>query len=249
MPATDTVSAPALSSASSLDDQARRAAAARAGGVYLLTPDVAAADFEAFVPRCAAALSAGVALLQYRNKLATPGERRRQAVALQVLARRHGALFIVNDDVELAQAIAADGVHLGRDDGDIAAARRQLPRALLGASCYDDLGRAQRAADAGADLLAFGSVFRSTTKPLAVHAPLSLLRSARERFPAQRIVAIGGITAANIATVAACGAHAAAVIGAVFDRTDPAAAVRELQQTFSEGLTDHGSHHDERTTV
>jgi len=229
---------------------ARGAAAARAAGVYLLTPDVAAADFDAFLPRCAAALSAGVALLQYRNKLATPAERRQQALALQGLARRHRALFIVNDDIDLAQAMVADGVHLGRDDGDLAAARARLPQALLGASCYDDLARAQRAVDAGADLLAFGSVFRSATKPQAVHAPLELVRSARERFPAQRIVAIGGITAANIAAVAAAGAHAAAVIGAVFDSSDPAGAVRGLQQAFHEGRIGYEQReHDQRTAV
>lgn len=227
----------------------RRAAAARVGGLYLLTPDVAAADFAESLPRCAAALSAGVALLQYRNKLATPDERRAQATALQSLARRHGALFIVNDDVDLAYALGADGVHLGRDDSDVAAARARLPHALIGASCYDDPARAQRAADAGADMLAFGSVFRSATKPHAVHAPLELLRAARERHPAQRIVAIGGITAANIGAVAAAGAHAAAVIGSVFDAGDPARAVFELQQAFINGITDHGSHHDQSATV
>lgn len=230
----------------------RRALAARVSGLYLLTPDIAAADFAAWLPRCAAALTAGVALLQYRNKHATASERHAQAGVLQALARRHRALFIVNDDVGLAQALGADGVHLGRDDGDIAAARARLPHALVGASCYDDLARAQRAADAGADLLAFGSVFRSATKPHAVHAPLELLRTARERFPAQRIVAIGGISAANIGTVAAAGAHAAAVIGAVFesgDGSDPARAVRELQQAFTNGLTDHGSRYDQSATV
>lgn len=224
--------------------------AARAAGVYLLTPDVRAADFDAFLPRCAAALSAGAALLQYRNKLATAAERRPQALALQALARRHRALFIVNDDVGLAQDICADGVHLGRDDGELSTARARLPGMLLGASCYDDPARAQRAADAGADLLAFGAVFASGTKPQAVRAPLELLRAARERFPAQRIVAIGGISAANIASVAAAGAHAAAVIGTVFERSDPAAAVRELQQAFNEGRIRYEQReHDQRTAV
>lgn len=227
----------------------RRAAAARVNGVYLLTPDIAGAQFAAWLPRCGAALAAGVALMQYRNKAASPAERRAQAATLHALACRHRTLFIVNDDVDLAQALGADGVHLGRDDADIAAARARLPHALVGASCYDDLARAQRAADAGADLLAFGSVFRSGTKPHAVHAPLGLLRTARERFPAQRIVAIGGIDVANIAAVAAAGAHAAAVIGAVFDGSDAARAIHELQHAFTNGLTDHGSQHDQPATV
>jgi thiamine-phosphate pyrophosphorylase len=165
---------------------------------------------------------------------------------LQTLAWRHGALFVVNDDIDLAIELEADGVHLGRDDGDIAMARTRLPRQLLGVSCYNDLQRARRAVDAGADLLAFGSVFASVTKPAAVRASLGMLRDARERFPQQRVIAIGGIDATNIGSVSTAGAHAAALISAVFDAGDPGQAVRTLQKEFNEGLIQHDT---QRTAV
>ena len=217
----------------------RRSLADRVAGVYLLTPDTGSGDFDAMAARFRAAVAAGIALVQYRNKRAAASERRAQARELLGLARRHGALFIVNDDLDLAVEIGADGVHLGREDGDIAAARCRLPHQLLGVSCYNDLEHARRAVDAGADLLAFGSVFASATKPAAVRAPLSLLRDARERFPQQHVIAIGGIDATNIGTVSAAGAHAAALISAVFDAGDPGLAVRNLQQEFNEGLIQH----------
>jgi len=212
--------------------------AARLARVYLLTPEVDAADFASLNARLDAMLAAGGSAVQYRSKAADAGERAAQARAVQAVARAHRALFIVNDDVELAAALSADGVHLGRDDGDLAAARARLPGALLGASCYDDAARAARAVEAGADVLAFGAVFESSTKPHAVRAPLALLATARARWPAQRIVAIGGIDAGNIRQVAAAGAHAAAIIGAAFATADPVRAVRELQTAFDSGKID-----------
>lgn len=220
------------------DSTARRAARLnRVGGVYLLTPDAAAHAWDTVLDAVARALAGGVGLVQYRNKSAAPHERAAQARAVQALARRQDALFIVNDDVALAAELDADGVHLGRDDGDLTAARARLPAALIGASCYDDLARAERAVAAGVDLLAFGSVAPSTTKPDAVRAPLQLLGDARTRWPAQRIIAIGGIDAGNIAAIAAAGAHAAAVISAIFGVADPAAASARLQAAFSQGQT------------
>jgi thiamine-phosphate pyrophosphorylase len=224
----------------------RRALAERVTGVYLLTPDTGPGDFEAMAARFEAAVAAGVAIVQYRNKAASAADRRAQARVLQALARKHEALFVVNDDIDLAIQLEADGVHLGRDDGDIAVARQRLPRQLLGVSCYNDLEHAQRAFDAGADLLAFGSVFASVTKPAAVRASLGLLRDARERFPQQRVIAIGGIDATNIGSVSAAGAHAAALISAVFDAGDPGQAVHSLQKEFKEGLIQHDT---QRTAV
>ncbi len=225
-------------------DRARLAA--RVAGTYLLTPDVDAAAFSAMRARLDVALAAGVSVFQYRNKRVDAAERRAQARSLLELARAHGALFIVNDDIDLALEVGADGVHLGRDDGDIATARERLPHGLLGVSCYNDFARAESAVAAGADVIALGSVFASGTKPQAVRAPLDLLGRARERFAGQRIVAIGGIDASNIRSVSAAGAHAAALISAVFDAVDPGAAVRRLQNAFHEGQIEHDS---QRTTV
>jgi thiamine-phosphate pyrophosphorylase len=246
-----TAAAEAAVSASTDPPLERQALGRRLRGVYLLTPDANAEAFDAIAHTCRAAVATGVAAVQYRNKTATAPERRAQASALQAIVRPFGALLIVNDDLALALDIGADGVHLGRDDGDLARARKALPFGLLGASCYDDLDRAAAAVAHGADVLAFGSVFPSSTKPHAVRAPLALLGAARARFPAQRIVAIGGIDTAGIGAVAAAGAHAAAVISAVFEAAEPAAAARQLQLEFSrhQHPEDTVAHDGQRTAV
>ena len=118
-------------------------------GLYAITPDVLATD--ALTRLVERALAGGIAMLQYRNKLADAALRAEQAQALLRLTRAAGVPLIINDDVALAAAIDADGAHVGRDDVDIAAARRTLPAKLLGASCYDRLDAARRAIDAGAD--------------------------------------------------------------------------------------------------
>jgi thiamine-phosphate pyrophosphorylase len=132
--------------------------------------------------------------------------------------------LIVNDDIELARIVGADGVHLGRDDASIDAARAVLGAgALIGVSCYDDLSRALTAERAGASYVAFGSFFASEVKPGAVRAPIDLLRRARMAL-ALPIVAIGGITADNAAQLVASGADAVAVISALFHAADSRAA-------------------------
>lgn len=208
----------------------------RLRGVYLLSPDWD--DDARLLAATAAALAAGVPVLQYRHKTASTAVRQRQAAALRALTRGHGALLIVNDDARLAAAVGADGVHLGRDDGAVAAARALLPAgSLIGVSCYDDWARAERAAAEGADYVAFGSVFASRVKPAAVRAPLALF--GRARAAGLHAVAIGGIDAGNIAQVAAAGAQAAALISAVYDAPDPGAAARRLSDEFQQGLAQH----------
>ena len=201
----------------------RAAAIRRLRRVYLVTPDWD--DTSRLLAYVQTALSAGVSSVQYRHKTADSRVHLAQAQALRALARASGALLIVNDDLDLAIAVAADGLHLGKDDGDAVAVRAQLPPPmLLGVSCYDDMRRAQDAHAAGADYVAFGSVFPSTTKPGAACAPLSLLtRGAQSGL---HTVAIGGIDAANIGPVAGAGAHAAAVSQAVFGAADEDAAGR-----------------------
>ena len=124
--------------------------------------------------------------------------------------------FIVNDDARLAQELAADGVHLGEHDGGIAGARALLGEdAIIGVSCYDDLERARRLANEGADYLAFGAFFPSSTKPNARRADIALPR-----------VAIGGITPDNASPLVAAGTDLLAVISGVFDAPDPIKAAR-----------------------
>jgi thiamine-phosphate pyrophosphorylase len=202
------------------------AARAPIAGLYALTPELA--DTAALVARVAAALAGGAAVVQYRNKLGDAALRREQALALRALCAARGATFIVNDDVDLAREVAADGVHLGRDDAAVAAARQRLGAgAIIGASCYDSLERAQRAVAAGADYLAFGSFFASSVKPEATRAHPSLLTAAKARWRVP-VVAIGGISATNAPALIAAGADALAVISALFDAPDVAAAAEAL---------------------
>ena len=201
-------------------------------GLYVITPDEAdSSRLEAAVEALFAAAASACAALQYRNKSVDDGRRLEQARRLANLARRHGVAFIVNDDVRLGIAVGADGVHLGRDDGDVVAARAALPGKLLGVSCYDSFAAARAAVAAGADYVAFGSVFPSSTKPGAVRAPLRLFSEARTL--GVPLVAIGGITPQNAAEVLRAGADALAVISAVFDVPDISARAREFAQLFA----------------
>ena len=205
----------------------------RLRGLYAITPDDA--DSARLVARVRAALEGGNgggwAALQYRSKLASRELRREQARTLAALARAKGIPFIVNDDIELALEIGADGAHLGREDGDLAAARRRISGRLLGASCYDSLALARAAVAAGADYVAFGSVFPSDTKPGAVRAPLALFREAA--VLGVPLVAIGGIRLENAAEVLRAGAHALAVLSDLFDAADIAARARAFTRLFA----------------
>lgn len=203
--------------------------AARWRGVYLLTADTA--DTEWLAARVAAALAGGAVMVQYRNKQAAPALAYAQAQRLRVLTRAHAVPLLINDDPELAVAVGAEGVHLGRDDGTLAAARRRLgAAAIIGVSCYGELDRARHLAQAGADYLAFGSFFASPTKPNAPRAKLELLAAARDLgLP---LVAIGGIDTARAPALIAAGADLVAVISAVFDAADAEAATRQLADCF-----------------
>lgn len=188
-------------------------------GLYAIadTGVLAAHDFEQAV---AAALAGGARLVQYRDKSGDRERRGDQAATMVALCREYGAVSVINDDVELALAVGADGAHVGRDDGDPAAARERLGRErVLGISCYNDLARAHEAVALGADYVAFGSVFPSSTKPDAVHAPLELFARARNELDVP-LCAIGGITAGNAAEVFAAGADLVAVIRDLFQADD-----------------------------
>jgi len=203
-------------------------------GLYALTPDEP--DTARLAGLVRAALAGGAAAIQYRSKTLAATLRREQAAALLGPCRDAGVPLIVNDDVELAVAIGADGVHLGREDGDLAAARRRLGAGrLLGASCYNRLELARRACAAGADYVAFGSAYASPTKPDAVRAPLELYREARRALGVP-IVAIGGITVDNAPALIGAGVDALAVITALFEAPDAiviAARAREFHDLFA----------------
>jgi thiamine-phosphate pyrophosphorylase len=212
------------------DAPARRLARAlRVAGLYAITPDLD--DTADLVYRVAAALAGGASVIQYRNKTADAVLRHAQALALARVQAIRGGLFIVNDDARLAVDAGADGVHVGADDGGVAAAREIVgPDRIVGVSCYNDLALAHDAVAAGADYLAFGSFFPSAVKPDATRAEVELLGSARAL--GVPVVAIGGITSANAPGLIRAGANAVAAITAVFDAPDIEAAARAIAVAF-----------------
>ncbi|MEK6771205.1 MAG: thiamine phosphate synthase [Pseudomonadota bacterium] len=200
-------------------------------GLYAVA-DGAWLEEKNFAAAVAAAIDGGARLIQYRDKAADRDASERTAGLLAALCRERGVPLILNDDVDLAARVGADGVHLGRDDADLGQARATLgPRAIIGVSCYNELERARAAQGAGADYVAFGRFFPSRTKPQAVPASLELLRAARSelRIP---IVAIGGITPDNGKSLIDAGADALAVIEGVFNQPDIRAAAARYANLF-----------------
>lgn len=170
-------------------------------------------------------------LIQYRDKSTDDRRRRNEAGALRELCAQYGAALIINDDVDLARAVGANGVHLGRDDAEPVQARRMLgEQAIIGVSCYASLERAWWAQAQGADYVAFGSFHPSPTKPQAARATLTLLQQARAglRLP---LVAIGGILPAHVPALIAAGADLVAVISGL-QQGDAEAAARAYAKHF-----------------
>lgn len=182
-----------------------------------------------------AALKGGATVIQYRDK--NPLNAEQLAGQLLEICHAYQAPLLINDSVELALAVGADGVHLGRDDGDIAEARRKLgPDAIIGVSCYNDVEKAQNAVIAGADYVAFGRFFPSGSKPLAAPADTATLQHAKQQIEVP-IVAIGGILPENGGQLLAAGADLLAVIGGIFDY-EPEMAARAYQALFNSFQTE-----------
>ncbi len=205
--------------------------ARRLRGHSALTP--ANLDPRDLVARIEAAIAGGAAAIQYRAKSAPAALALEQARALAATCRAHGVPLIVNDSLDLALAAGADGVHLGREDLDVRAARARFPAGIIGASCYAQPELARAAAADGADYVAIGSVFASPTKPRAVRAPLEIIGAAR-RASGLPVVAIGGITPQNAPLALAAGADMVAVISAVFDAPSITAAARAFARIFED---------------
>lgn len=207
----------------------------RLRGLYAVTPEIPATP--ELAARVRDVLAGGARLVQYRSKNPDAALRHRQAAALLQLCRERDVPLIINDDAALAANLAADGVHVGRDDAGLDAARTQLGSGrILGASCYDDLERAVAAAARGADYVAFGAAFPSTTKPGAVRAPLALYVAARNRL-ALPVAAIGGITVDNAPQLIAAGVDLLAVISDLFDSRDVAARAAAYARLFRDRHT------------
>lgn len=184
---------------------------------------------EQLLPATEAALRGGARWLQYRDKSADPARRRREVTGLLALCHRYRANLIINDDVELALALGAHGVHLGQNDGDPALARQRLGgEAIIGVTCHASLALARQAKADGASYVAFGRFFASRTKPDAPPAPADLLTQARATIGLP-IVAIGGITLENGVALLSAGADRLAVSHDLFSAPDVEVRARAYQ--------------------
>ncbi len=197
-------------------------------GLYAITPShLSSGDL---ISSIQALFENGVRLLQYRRKGISAAQSQREAAALQALAAASGATLIINDSLELAISVGAGGVHWGRDDAsagaqlsdEITQAKQRAAAAgcpknfMVGLSCYNNFALAENAEKAGADYVAFGSMFASPTKPDAVNAPVSLITRAKQNLNVP-VVAIGGITRDNAQQLVGAGVDAIAVISEIFD--------------------------------
>ena len=202
-------------------------------GLYLVTPDWD--DTAKLVGCTAAALKAGVAMVQYRHKLAGPDLRREQGAALLALCRSYQVALVINDHLALCQELDADGVHVGGTDVSVAAARAALgPGKIVGASCYGDLELARAAQAAGASYAAFGGFYPSPVKRYSFTTEPAVLSEARAAL-ALPLVVIGGMTPASCAPLVARGADMVAAISSVYLAADVGAAVRAFNALYAAG--------------
>ena len=177
-------------------------------------------------------LRAGVVALQYRDKSGNHARRKYEAGELQQLCKEHNSLFIINDDLQLAAWTGSDGVHLGREDCDCKTARNELgPEAIIGISCYNSVETALAAQENGADYVAFGSFFPSSSKQNTAAAEPDIITRAKAGVSLP-IAAIGGITPRNCRTLIEHGADMLAVINSIYQSEDPYSTVMEFNRHF-----------------
>jgi thiamine-phosphate pyrophosphorylase len=201
-------------------------------GLYAITPDEA--DTDLLVAKVEAALQGDISILQYRNKQASHKLQTQQARAILPLCRHYQVPLIINDSVKLCLTLDADGVHIGADDGNLSEVRARLgANKILGASCYNRFDLALAAQQAGADYVAFGACFASSTKPNAPVASLDLFKLAQVQLSIPA-VAIGGITLENATLAIEAGASSIAVINAIFNANDVKLSAQQFAQLFKD---------------
>lgn len=190
----------------------------RIGGVYGITPD--RADTADLLSKTSQVLAGGVRLIQYRNKTADADLRNTQAKSLLQLCRQYDVPLIINDHIDLAMEIGADGVHVGEQDASVANTRKLMgPEKIIGASCYNRLDLALTAQTEGVDYVAFGAFYPTTTKQNTAVAPLEILGQAKAALSIP-VVSIGGINTANALALIQAGADAIAVSQALYRAED-----------------------------
>jgi thiamine-phosphate pyrophosphorylase len=205
----------------------------RLNGLYVITNHQNFSD-ENLVDDVLLAIQGGAKIIQYRDKSLSQDKRLRQAHKLSELSKQHDVIFIVNDDIDLARAVKADGVHLGGEDESIESARSKLgTNAIIGVSCYNQFELALTAQQQGASYAAFGRFFQSSTKPGEIYASVDLLQQAHKELNIP-IVAIGGISYENAAPLIQAGADMIAVVNGVFGQDDIKLAAHQFQHLFNQ---------------
>ncbi len=204
----------------------------RVKGLYALTPDQL--DTDKLLRMSEQALSGGVSVLQYRNKIANVSLRRVQAKLLRQLCDQYETLFIINDHIDLVTLVDADGMHIGAEDVSVMTARQHLGRdKIIGASCYNQIDLAITAVEEAVDYVAFGAFFSSTTKPDATAVSIDFLAKARSHISVP-VVAIGGINLQNAAELIRQGCDAIAVCGALFHQPNIMASAQQFCRLFTD---------------
>ncbi|WP_333878172.1 thiamine phosphate synthase [Methylobacter sp.] len=200
-----------------------------ASGLYAITQTENKSG-DTVINEVAAAIQGGAVIVQYRDK--DPADAPFLARELVKICHQYNVPLLINDDVELAALVGADGVHLGKEDGAVTEARKRLgDDAIIGVSCYNFVDQAIAAQQQGATYAAFGRFFPSSSKPLAAPARIETLRQAKRALTIP-IVAIGGILPDNGAQLLAAGADLLAVIGGLFD-DQPEQSARAYQALFN----------------
>ncbi len=203
----------------------------RLAGLYAIT-DSSLMPNQQLIAMVEAALIGGSKIVQYRDKSDDHKLRLEQAQQLVKLCNRYQCPLLINDDIELAKAAGAQGVHIGQSDDSLAKARATLGSdAIIGVTCHDSLDLAKAAEAGGADYVAFGAFFPSSTKPNAKPAPISLLTDARQQLQIP-IVAIGGITVDNASQVIDSGAAMVAVVHSLFAADNIEQRARQFSNNF-----------------
>jgi len=197
-------------------------------GLYAIT-QTENKSIEQVIDEVTVAIQGGIQVLQYRDK--SPIDALQLAGALKELCQAHNIPFIINDCIDLAKQVQADGVHIGKEDGKIEYARQQLgTKAIIGVSCYNSLELALQAEQQSANYVAFGRFYPSSSKPLAAPATVEVLKQAKQQITIP-IVAIGGILPENGGELLRAGADLLAVIGGIFTE-NPKQSVLNYQTLF-----------------
>ena len=200
-------------------------------GVYAIT-DSKLIPVKKFAANLKQALEGGANIIQYRDKSRQHELRWQQAKIMVDLCKEYGAISIVNDDIELAKVIDADGVHLGAEDDSVEFARAELGESkIIGVSCYSDLSLAKKMALASADYVAFGSIYASPTKPEAKVAGIEILQQAKNSLTVP-VVAIGGVSIEKMPELLSTKVDSVAVISGIFASEDIKMATQQYSQFF-----------------